>query len=79
MTRGEKFGADFLAYPGDPIRHHAQYLVICDRQMGEDGDLSREEMSRLLRLSSSVKKKVLLAKMGAEKNVISYETISWDK
>jgi tRNA splicing endonuclease len=27
VTSGIKFGGDFLAYPGDPIRYHAQYVV----------------------------------------------------
>ena len=31
MTLGFKFGADFLAYEGDPEICHAKYLVkVCD-------------------------------------------------
>lgn len=27
VTCGAKFGADFLAYPGDPLTHHSQFAV----------------------------------------------------
>ena len=27
LTDGLKFGADFLAYQGDPLNYHAKYLV----------------------------------------------------
>ena len=27
LTDGLKFGADFLAYQGDPLIYHAKYLV----------------------------------------------------
>eukprot|EP00242_Pyramimonas_sp_CCMP2087_P005974 CAMPEP_0198217714 /NCGR_PEP_ID=MMETSP1445-20131203/65446_1 /TAXON_ID=36898 /ORGANISM="Pyramimonas sp., Strain CCMP2087" /LENGTH=72 /DNA_ID=CAMNT_0043894503 /DNA_START=94 /DNA_END=308 /DNA_ORIENTATION=+ len=27
MTSGAKFGADYLAYPGDPTLYHAQFAV----------------------------------------------------
>ena len=28
VTQGIKFGADFLAYEGDPLTCHARFLVI---------------------------------------------------
>lgn len=33
LTGGAKFGGDWLAYPGDPITYHAQFVV---RVMVED-------------------------------------------
>ena len=27
MTPGAKFGADYLAYPGDPMAYHASFAV----------------------------------------------------
>ncbi|CAB3365989.1 Hypothetical predicted protein [Cloeon dipterum] len=29
VTAGQKFGGDFLAYPGDPMKFHAQYIITC--------------------------------------------------
>ena len=29
VTSGDKFGADFLAYPGDPLLFHAKFVVQC--------------------------------------------------
>ena len=29
VTSGDKFGGDFLAYPGDPLLFHAKFVVIC--------------------------------------------------
>eukprot|EP00095_Tigriopus_kingsejongensis_P000392 snap_masked-scaffold19_size710362-processed-gene-0.5 protein:Tk00392 transcript:snap_masked-scaffold19_size710362-processed-gene-0.5-mRNA-1 annotation:"probable asparagine--trna mitochondrial" len=32
LTDGDKFGGDFLAYPGDPMEHHAKYIIICSNR-----------------------------------------------
>lgn len=29
LVDGHKFGADFLAYDGNPDNNHAKYLVFC--------------------------------------------------
>jgi len=29
VTDGSKFGADFLAYKGDPLIFHSEYLIKC--------------------------------------------------
>jgi tRNA splicing endonuclease len=45
LTDGAKFGADFLAYPGDPARYHAQNVVVC---VGEgEGELQKVIKVRL--------------------------------
>lgn len=48
VSSGIKFGSDFLAYLGDPVRYHAQYaakLVECD----DDGniDLTRSDFTAI--------------------------------
>ena len=84
LTDGAKFGADFLTYPGDPIRYHAQNVVICFE--------SREELKRMCkkvsesdlvgysRLGTAVNKTVLFAYVVLDKNrreVIKYLSPQW--
>ena len=39
VTRGLKYGADFLAYEGDPATCHARYMVhVVDAKASENSD-----------------------------------------
>ena len=74
ITDGNKFGGDFLAYPGDPIMFHAKYIVICSDETEIEG-ISETELVAKSRLATSVKKTVLLAFMKADK--IKYKSVKW--
>ena len=57
-TSGVKFGADYLAYCGDPHLYHARYAV---RVLGYDERVSMLAISAGTRVSSGAKKNLVLA------------------
>ncbi|KAK7879918.1 hypothetical protein WMY93_033419 [Mugilogobius chulae] len=57
LTSGGKFGVDFLVYPGDALRFHAHFMALC---VSLDESLSLEDILCWVRLSSNVKKTLLL-------------------
>jgi len=62
LTAGDKFGADFLAYPGDPVMFHATYVVICQASMQCDERMINEkELVAKCRLGTAVKKTILIS------------------
>jgi len=76
VTRGGKFGGDYLAYPGDPSRFHSFYVVI----LLEKGQiLSALEMIRLGRLASHVKKSILLCFVDDVSHSVNIVTLQWTK
>ena len=59
LTLGIKFGADFLAYEGDPLTCHAKYLV---KVLADDThSISVEQLVFSERMANSIKKDLLLA------------------
>lgn len=77
ITNGEKFGADFLAYPGDPILFHAQFLVICWNKKIEDlYEASEAELVAKCRLGTAVKKNVILSFRNQD-NKIMFKKLHW--
>lgn len=63
LTKGNKFGSDFLAYPTDPLFTHALYLVVC---LSENQQLSKTLLHTYTRLGSQVNKHVLLVRFRAD-------------
>lgn len=60
ITCGSGFGADYLCYPGDPMRHHAHLLI----HVARPGRPSRAiEQGCAARLANSVKKTGVLAEV----------------
>ncbi|KAJ9596257.1 hypothetical protein L9F63_027120 [Diploptera punctata] len=76
LTPGQKFGADYLVYPGDPIKFHAQFLVIC---IDRDEALAATELVALGRLGTSVRKTVVLASLTADGNSVMYQSLHWSE
>lgn len=72
ITGGTKFGGDFLVYFGDPICHHAIFIVKC---IESEQKISTMEIVAFGRLGTSVKKRAVLASMMDEQ--ICYLTINW--
>ena len=58
ITSGSCFGADYLCYPGDPLRHHAHLLVHVARP---GRPMRTVEIACAARLANSVKKTAVLA------------------
>lgn len=73
ITDGTKFGGDFLAYPGDPLKFHAKYVVICCNENPESID--EKDLVARSRLGTNVKKTVLLAHIVKDK--VKYKAIKW--
>lgn len=73
MTSGEKFGGDFLVYPGDPIRFHSHYIAVC---VDCDEELSPYYIVSKGRLGTNVKKTVLLCTV-TKSGEISYQSLNW--
>lgn len=64
ISSGMKFGSDFLAYFGDPVRYHAQYAVRVIQSKNDQislTDLNCNELNALNRLCHTTIKVVLLA------------------
>nr|CAG4635795.1 EOG090X0G6M [Artemia franciscana] len=73
ITGGEKFGGDFLVYPGDPVRFHAKYIAIC---LPFEGLLTPFQIAVHARVAVSVNKKVLLCTVNSDSRVI-YKYLEW--
>ncbi|XP_072947420.1 tRNA-splicing endonuclease subunit Sen34 [Epargyreus clarus] len=74
ITSGSKFGADFLVYPGDPVKFHATYMVKCI-----DSSKTFVRPANLVafgRLAVSVNKLAVLACCDSAGHV-EYQTIQW--
>lgn len=59
VTMGMKFGCDFLAYIGDPVRYHAQYAVRVLKNKDGKIDMAKinyQEMNALQRLCHTANK-----------------------
>ncbi|KAK3264554.1 hypothetical protein CYMTET_26715 [Cymbomonas tetramitiformis] len=63
MTGGTKFGADFLAYPGDPTAYHAQFAV---RVCTPDATLNPWALTAAVRTEHTARKHLLLAYIAEE-------------
>jgi tRNA-splicing endonuclease subunit Sen34 len=73
ISRGSKFGGDYLLYPGDPSRYHSNYVatVALPRQR-----FSALDAISLGRLGTSVKKTHVVCSWTPEKGLITV-CIDW--
>nr|CAD7399780.1 unnamed protein product [Timema cristinae] len=74
ITPGQKFGGDFLAYPGDPVKFHAQFLIICVERTSA---LPMSEIVAFGRLGSSVRKTVVIASSSSDQKSVVFQSINW--
>ena len=58
LTTGIKFGADFLAYPGDPMAYHASFTV---RVCAENEGVHALTLLAAARMSHGARKNLVLA------------------
>ncbi|XP_023946059.1 tRNA-splicing endonuclease subunit Sen34 isoform X2 [Bicyclus anynana] len=74
MTSGSKFGADFLVYPGDPVKFHAMYMLRC---VNDHRTVFRPaNLVAFGRLSVAVNKLAVLAFCNVFGKV-EYQTLLW--
>ncbi|EDO32072.1 predicted protein, partial [Nematostella vectensis] len=73
ITSGCKFGGDFLAYPGDPVKFHSFYIVVVVPYDKRTGMLDVVSMGRL---GATVKKTAVFASMDSGGNVV-YMSVKW--
>lgn len=73
ITPGTKFGGDYLVYPGDPVKFHAFFIILCVKS---DEKMDMSQIISYGRLGQSVKKTVVLAYFES-KNKIAYSSLKW--
>ncbi|XP_053307857.1 tRNA-splicing endonuclease subunit Sen34 isoform X2 [Spea bombifrons] len=73
LTSGNKFGGDFLVYPGDPMRFHAHFIALCFPQ---NKKIPMSDIITAGRLGTNVKKTVLLCSPNQE-GTVTYTSLQW--
>ncbi|XP_014219165.1 tRNA-splicing endonuclease subunit Sen34 [Copidosoma floridanum] len=74
ITSGQKFGCDYLAYPGDPIMFHSQLLIYCKNRNDE---ISIPELIAESRIGSHVRKTLVFATLSNDGGSIEYFSSRW--
>lgn len=78
VTSGMKFGCDFLAYCGDPVRYHAQFAIRLVKQRNDGIDLEAIDynvINTIQRLCHTTCKTPLFAHRHAESRECRYWTL----
>ncbi|XP_076302820.1 tRNA splicing endonuclease subunit 34 [Lasioglossum baleicum] len=74
VTNGEKFGGDFLAYPGDPIMFHSQFIILCK---DKNEEIPITDLSAQCRIACHVRKTQVYAFVSTDQDVIRYQSFQW--
>ncbi|KAJ1525625.1 hypothetical protein ONE63_008844 [Megalurothrips usitatus] len=74
ISSGHKFGGDFLVYPGDPVKFHSQFIVLC---VSHSKVLTVHELVSFGRIGSSVRKSFVLASSPNDSGEVIYQSIKW--
>lgn len=74
VTNGEKFGGDFLAYPGDPIMFHSQFIILCKNKNEE---MPITELSAQCRIACHVRKTQVYAFFSEDQDTVRYQSFQW--
>lgn len=75
MGIGIRFGADYLVYPGDPLRYHSHFAATVIE--APDAPMRPMEIVAHGRLGTATKKAHLLCSWDDEKRTVSYLSIEW--
>lgn len=73
ITSGSKFGGDFLVYPGEPIKFHAFFIVVC---VLPETELSLIDIIMHARLGTMTKKTFVIASLN-KYDEITYSSFEW--
>ncbi|XP_015180915.1 PREDICTED: tRNA-splicing endonuclease subunit Sen34 [Polistes dominula] len=74
ITTGEKFGGDFLLYPGDPIMFHSQFIIQCKNRSEE---IPITELVGQCRTASHVRKVQVFATFSEDGKSVKYQSFKW--
>ncbi|CAG7823335.1 unnamed protein product [Allacma fusca] len=73
LTTGIKFGGDFIAYKGDPLNYHAEFIIMCEDTSRKFTDI---HIISQCRLAIALKKKLLIATLKSETDELVYRLVS---
>ena len=73
ITSGAKFGGDYLAYPGDPLRFHSFYIIVL---VPQGKKLTPFDIVCLGRLGATVKKTAVFCSIDGDSKV-TYTSVKW--
>ncbi|KAJ2833141.1 tRNA-splicing endonuclease subunit [Coemansia sp. 'formosensis'] len=76
ITRGIKFGADYMLYPGEPMRYHSHYLV---NLLAPHEKITPRQLIAQSRLGTSVKKTRILCTRNSTTQNFVYVSIDWSE
>lgn len=76
VTTGERFGGDYLAYPGDPILYHSQFIIKC---VDKNEEMSVIDLAGQCRLATHVRKTQVFAYIDDDdnNNNVCYQSFNW--
>lgn len=74
ITSGLKFGGDFLAYPGDPMRFHSHHIVMVRERHAR---LKILDIINMGRLATNAKKTFILASSSEDEKQVEAFSIQW--
>ncbi|CAK9795560.1 tRNA-splicing endonuclease subunit Sen34 [Anthophora quadrimaculata] len=74
VTSGEKFGGDFLIYPGEPIMFHSQFIILCK---DKNEEIPITELSAQCRIACHVRKTQVYAFFSENEDSIKYQSFQW--
>uniref|UniRef100_A0A1B6CWN3 tRNA-splicing endonuclease subunit Sen34 n=1 Tax=Clastoptera arizonana TaxID=38151 RepID=A0A1B6CWN3_9HEMI len=74
VSSGSKFGGDFLVYPGDPIKFHAQFIVTC---LEAETNFPAKDLIVYGRLGTTTRKTFVFATQLPETEEIVYQSLQW--
>ncbi|XP_024086215.1 tRNA-splicing endonuclease subunit Sen34 [Cimex lectularius] len=72
ITMGTKFGGDFLIYPGEPLKFHAFFIILCAL---ENQNLPLTKLVTHTRLATMTKKTFVIA--SEQEGRIFYSSFQW--
>lgn len=75
ITSGHKFGGDYLVYPGDPVKFHAQFIVLC---CDSSSKINGSDLVPCGRMGCSTRKTFVIASKASDKDdTINYLSFEW--
>ncbi|KAG2387339.1 hypothetical protein C9374_001671 [Naegleria lovaniensis] len=74
LSSGDKFGCDFLAYRGDPVLHHAEFMIYVQEI---DKPIEPHLIISIGRLGNTVHKTVLFASWNSSTQSVQYVSLNW--
>lgn len=76
LTSGERFGGDFLIYPGEPLYFHASHIVHVLPYV-EANSMPCATFATRVRLSVNVNKLCIFVYEDQETKELCYQTTQW--